>query len=133
MSEGVDGAAGLLILVLSSISWPSFLREQPENFTFVACRPSIYPATHPPTPDRSRSTICWVASWANPIDFVIIAQPATPESSFRVPIHQIQFSGSVPCRHGQSTLLSEEALPHKVRLPSHSWHYLRMDSRRTRI
>src|SRR5438132_10471959 len=45
------------MLISSSISWPSFLREQPEKSTSWACRASIYPATHPPTPNHSRPTI----------------------------------------------------------------------------
>src|SRR6266542_2222613 len=71
--------------------------------------------------------------WANPIDFVIIAQPATPESSSRFRIHLIQFSSSVPSRHGQSTLSSEAALPRKALLLAHSWHPLLTDLREIRI
>src|SRR6266403_590277 len=42
------------MVISSSISWPSFLRKQPEKSTSWACRASMHPATHPPMPNHSR-------------------------------------------------------------------------------
>src|SRR5438132_14059342 len=70
---------------------------------------------------------------STPFTLLITARPATPESSFRVPIHLIQFSNSAPYPHDQSTLLLEAALPRKALLLAHSWHPLLTDLREIRI